>query len=54
MEMNGLARSDVQDLVTEAGCRLIEVDRQVQGARLPRLSLLDRQAVNDGRRSFRT
>ena len=30
MEMHGLARRDVQDLVTEAGCRLIGVDRQVQ------------------------
>ncbi len=30
MEMHGLARPDVQDLVTEAGCRLIAVDRQAQ------------------------
>ena len=30
MEMHGLARPDVQNLVTEAGCRLIEVDRQAQ------------------------
>ncbi len=30
MEMHGLARPDVQSLVTEAGCRLIEVDRQAQ------------------------
>ena len=35
MEMHGLARSDVQDLVTEAGCRLIEVDRQVQAHGYP-------------------
>ena len=31
MEMYGLAHRDVQDLVTEAGCRLIEVDQQVLG-----------------------
>lgn len=30
MEMHGLARPDVKDLVTEAGCRLIAVDRQAQ------------------------
>ncbi len=30
MEMHGLARPDVQRLVAEAGCRLIEVDRQAQ------------------------
>ena len=30
MEMHALARPDVQNLVTEAGCRLIEVDRQAQ------------------------
>ena len=30
MEMHGLARPDVQSLVTEAGGRLIEVDRQAQ------------------------
>ena len=35
MEMHGLARSDVEALVTEAGCRLIEVDRQVQAHGYP-------------------
>lgn len=30
MEMHGLGRPDVESLVTEAGCRLIEVDRQAQ------------------------
>ena len=31
MEMYGLAHRDVQGLVAEAGCRLIEVDQQVLG-----------------------
>lgn len=30
MEMHALAIPDVRNLVTGAGCRLVEVDRQVQ------------------------